>query len=216
MSRYRIILADDQVLFVESLARVIKAIDPDLDIVGIARDGAEAVSLVTRLDPDAVLMDVRMPSMDGVEATREIHARFPSVKIVMLTTFDDDTYVLEALRSGAVGYLLKDIEPQQLVGSLRAAIGGTVLMSSAVVSRLVNIRSANHPGHERSLEWLEGLGRREREILKLVCEGCDNKEIAARLFIAEQTVRNHISVIYAKSGARDRIKLIDAARRFMD
>ena len=202
MNPIRVVLVDDQVLFLRSLKVVLESSAEDISVVGTAGDGSEAVELVDELLPDVVLMDVRMPGMDGVEANRIIHERHPEVAVMMLTTFDDDTYVQNALHDGAVGYLLKDMDPEKLVSSIRALREGAVQLSPSIVHKLMN--QVYQPQSAEGAR-LAGLNQREREILKLVSQGLDNREIAARINVAEQTVKNYVSTIYHKIGARDRV-----------
>ncbi|MGO8694839.1 MAG: response regulator [Rectinemataceae bacterium] len=213
MSRIRILLVDDQALFVESLRTVIERSADDIEVVGIARNGAEAVEAVSRIACDLVVMDVRMPVMDGVEATKRIRAASPEARIMMLTTFEDDEYVKEALEHGAVGYILKDIAPAELIASIRVVAGGAFLIAPSVAKSLIRrayLKPEFSPTPEP--EWLRQLSRREREILGHLVEGRTNKEIAAELCIAEQTVRNHISVVYDKMGVSDRAQALRLAR----
>jgi DNA-binding NarL/FixJ family response regulator len=213
MTRLRVLLADDQELFVESLRTVIERSAEDIEVVGVARNGAEAVEAMKGPGADLVVMDVRMPVMDGVEAARLILERDPSARIMMLTTFEDDEYVKEALEHGAVGYLLKDIPPAELLASIRAVASGAFLMAPSVAKNLLKRAYLKAEGEDAPLpEWYEELSRREREILDLLAGGCSNKEIASALFIAEQTVRNHISAIYDKMGAEDRSQAIRMAK----
>jgi DNA-binding NarL/FixJ family response regulator len=208
-------------LFAESLKGVLDARYPELSVVGIADNGKAAVECVQKLSPHVILMDVRMPVMDGVEATGEIHEKFPDIRIIMLTTFDDDEYVQEAVARGAVGYVLKNIPIKDLVDSIRVVREGAFLMTESVASRLMNRFNEASPRYEPLTrhevrrdksrpEWFEGLTRREKEILFLIAKGCDNKEIADRLCLAEQTTRNHVSVIYAKLGVHDRANAVKA------
>lgn len=197
------LLVDDQTLFVESLRTVLETRAKDLNVVGVAGDGEEALALTAELRPDVVLMDVRMPKMNGVEATRLIKMEYPATRILMLTTFDDDEYVIEALQYGAVGYLLKDMPPQELITAVRAVYEGGVLISPRVAAKIVGklVQTTGSPsatpGEESSEpEWLKDLSSREREILKLIAKGFDNEEIANRLHIAKQTVKNYVSMIY--------------------
>jgi DNA-binding NarL/FixJ family response regulator len=210
----RIVIADDQELFAETLKMVIEKRAKDIRVAGLAHSGEQAVQAVEKHAPYVVLMDVRMPGMDGVHATKVIHERFPDVQIVMLTTYDDDEYILEALRHGAVGYLLKSIPPIKLIDCIRSVKNGNVLISPEVAKKLIDHVYHTRTGEPKekaddslSVIWHEQLSRREREILSLIAEGCDNKQIADRLFLADQTVKNHISVIYSKLGVRDRVKL---------
>lgn len=213
MEQIRILLVDDQMLFVESLRMVIETRSPDIKVVDVAHDGAAAVQLVSSLQPDLTLMDVRMPKMDGVESTRRIKEQFPEARVLMLTTFDDDHYVVEALRLGAVGYLLKDMPPAELIAAIKAVHEGGVLISPRVAAKLVaKLSSAPAekppvtPKHSKTTDPIFDLSSREQEILKLMAMGLDNREIAAKLYIAEQTVKNYVSIIYSKLGVRDRVQ----------
>jgi len=215
MDIIKVLLVDDQILFVESLKTVLETRTKDIKVIGIAHNGWEAVQKVEKEHPDIVLMDVRMPNMDGVEATSVIKSKFPETHVVMLTTFDDDEFVHDALYHGAVGYLLKDIPPDELIAAIRAVNEGSVLISQAVAAKIV--QQFYKPGkiksdHSKDITqtppppWLSGLSKREKEVLSLLSRGFSNKEIAERMFIAEQTVKNHVSVIYSKIGVQERIK----------
>ncbi len=217
-----IVIVDDQVLFAESLKNILEMRTRDLRVIGVAYDGEQAVEIVHDTQPDVVLMDVRMPKRDGVEAARVILAQQPATKIVMLTTFDDDTYVHEALRDGAVGYLLKTTRPAELIAAIRAIKQGTVQVSQEVARKLVREvpqeAGAGKGAHERmepagKAGTLGLLSHRERELLKCLLEGLSNKEIAARLFIAEQTVKNHLSVIYSKLEVQSRSQALASLAR---
>ncbi len=217
MEKVRILLVDDQVLFIESLKTVLETRTRDFKIVGIAYDGREAIRIVERERPHVVLMDVRMPKMDGVVATRLIHKKYPEIQVMMLTTFDDDEYVHAALHNGAVGYLLKDIPPYELIASIRAMREGAVQISPSIATKLADhaynsVKNAHSSeGGFCAPEWFNALSKREMEILKLLSKGLDNREIAERLYIAEQTVKNHVSIIYSKMGARDRVQAVRMA-----
>ncbi|MBN1835295.1 MAG: response regulator transcription factor [Spirochaetales bacterium] len=218
MDRIRVLLVDDQVLFAESLKTVLETRARDMEVVGVAYDGRQALELVEERRPQVVLMDVRMPGMDGVEAARLVHQRHPEISVLMLTTFDDDEYVRDALRHGAVGYLLKDIGPRELMAAIRATRDGAALVSPAVIQKLLS--RGERPGEAgpdagpRALQppWVGSLSRREREILRLLTRGLDNRAIADGLFIAEQTVKNHVSTIYAKMGAHNRVQAVKLAQ----
>lgn len=205
MEKIRVVIADDQSLITQSFKVLLETVADDIAVVGTARDGAEAVAVVERERPDVVLMDVRMPVLDGVQATRLIHERVPEARIIVLTTFDDDAYVHEAIRGGAVGYLLKDISTEELLGSIRAARHGTIMVSSTVAQKLLKPESPpGQPPERPSWEILNELTRREVEILRLLVQGCENKEIGERLHAAEQTIKNAVSVIYQKLGVESR------------
>ncbi len=218
--KIRILLVDDQKLFVESLKRVLEGLSPEIEVTGIAYNGCEAIEKVHENPPDIILMDVRMPEMNGVEATEQLLAEFPEIKIIVLTTYDDDEYVHAALSHGAVGYLLKDLSPQNLVTSIKAVSEGSVLVSPDIASKLAFSASQTKPagtreGTARPPEWVYTLSKREREVAKYIIEGLDNGEIADVMYISEQTVRNHVSVIYSKMGESNRYKLIEQLRPFV-
>jgi DNA-binding NarL/FixJ family response regulator len=220
----RVLLADDQRLFSDNLKLMLETLAEDIKVVGIAADGETAVDLADKLAPDLILMDVRMPGMDGVQATRIIHQSHPGIKIVMLTTFLDDVYVEDALQYGAYGYILKNIRSEDLIASLRAISRGSVLFSPAILQKLIPRLDLKSPAGEVSEydeidhdneyhEIISHMGNREKDILKLVAKGYNNKKIADTLFISEPTVRNYISSIYAKVGSKDRLHVISIAQR---
>lgn len=218
MERIGILLVDDQRLFVESLQIVIETRAPDISIVSVARDGSEALAEVERHSPDVVLMDVRMPGLDGVQATRIIHSKYPSIRIIMLTTFDDDDYVFQAIRFGASGYLLKDMPPTELINSIRLANRGHVLLSPSVAQKMAQGSKdfaelhRSETGDDELKARYDALTPREKEVFRLIVDGFDNGEIAERLFLAKQTVKNHASEIYSKMEVPDRLHLIRVAR----
>jgi DNA-binding NarL/FixJ family response regulator len=209
----KLMLVDDQILLVKSLKRVIESMADDMKVIATAYDGSEAIELLQSVQPDIMLLDVRMPGMDGVETARNVSTMYPKVQIVMLTTFDDDDYIKEALKYGVVGYILKDIEPPDLISCIRAIYSGSVLIAPAIAAKLFKQiqyfedrekRKADTSGDSIPL-WMKALSPREREVLKLIAKGFTNRKIADTLFIAEQTVRNHVSLIYSKLGVHNRI-----------
>ncbi|HEY9594337.1 MAG TPA: response regulator transcription factor [Spirochaetia bacterium] len=225
MSRIKVLLVDDQVLFVNSLKTVLETRAEDFEVIGVALNGREAVRLVMENPPDIILMDVRMPDTDGVEATRIIHEAYPDIHVLMLTTFDDDEYVVEALNHGASGYVLKDIPPEDLIVSLRAVCKGSIIISPQVANKLLRLREGESRPDEgaeqraRSLpdgSFLRYLSRREIEILRLIGAGADNVHIARKLSIAEQTVKNHVSVIYSKLHIHNRMQAMKLANSLKD
>jgi DNA-binding NarL/FixJ family response regulator len=209
----RVLLVDDQRLFREALAMLLSVHD-DIEVVGGAGDGAEAVELAARLDPDVVLMDLRMPGTDGVTATRRLRAERPRTQVIALTTFDDDTDVFAAIRAGAIGYLLKDASSERLVEAVRAAARGESPLEPAVAAKLVArfAQLADEPGRSRPQPLVTPLTDRELDVVRLLADGRSNREIAAALFLAEGTVKNHVTGALAKLGARDRTQAALKAR----
>ncbi len=209
MAEIRVLLADDQQLMREGL-RVLLDLIPDIRVVGEAGDGAKAVERARQMRPDVVLMDVRMPGLDGVAATRRLHETCPEIKVIILTTFDDDEYVFEGLRAGAVGYLLKDVPSEQLAEAIRAAARGEAFIQPSVarkvVAKFARLTEREHRRREQPLA--EPLSARELEVLALVAGGFSNREIGERLFITEGTVKNHVSNVLAKLDVRDRTQAI--------
>jgi DNA-binding NarL/FixJ family response regulator len=207
----RILIVDDQVLFAESLKAVLEAAPDGYKVCGLAENGREAVDAVDELKPELVLMDVRMPVMDGVAATRILKSKHPALKILMLTTFEDDEYVREALRYGVSGYLLKSIPTVELLASLRAALTGALQLDPRVVQALVG-QAAEGVSSDAPPAWYDELTRKERQVLGLMVGGFHNDEIAERVCMAPQTVRNYISRIYDKVGTADRVAAVRLAR----
>jgi DNA-binding NarL/FixJ family response regulator len=202
-ARVRVVIADDQTLFRVGLARLLGE-DPRVEVVGQAGDGLEAVRLARSLQPDVVLMDLKMPELDGIEATRRIVAEQPSVRVLLLTGFEADNHVLQALRAGASGYILKDSRPDSIVSSLLAVQAGERVMASVVANRVLEMLS----GATTPKEFYDGLTAREIEILRLLAAGKANKQIAFQLKISEKTVRNHVSNMYEKLGIYDRSQAV--------
>jgi DNA-binding NarL/FixJ family response regulator len=217
MEKIRLLIVDDQVLFLESLSTCLHNYAADIDVVGLARNGVEALEKAAALHPDIVLMDVHMPVMDGVEATGKLLASQPGVRILILSTYDEDEYVRNALKLGAAGYLLKDISPTELIASIRALKGGSVQISPQVVAKLMRSVIDQEPSPSReiagSLQWFESLTPREREVFTLIARGYDNAQIGEELRMAEHTVRNHVSTIYSKLGVQDRFQIIQLANK---
>ncbi len=212
MKHIRILLVDDQALFREGL-RTLLSTQPDFDVVGEAANGEEALRLAATLRPTVVLMDLRMPVLDGVAATRRLCETQPDCRVIVLTTFDDDEYVFEGLRAGAIGYLLKDVPSEKLFEAIRAAARGESFLQPSIAAKVVAEfarLAAQAPRVPQPL--IEPLSERELEILRLVAKGASNKEIAAALFIAEGTVKNHLTHILSKLGVRDRTQAALKAR----
>ncbi|WP_371619419.1 response regulator [Streptomyces sp. NBC_00454] len=207
----RIVLADDQPL-VRSGMRVLMADHPDLEVVGEAANGSEAVRLVAELDPDVVVMDIRMPEMDGIEATRLITASPATARVLVLTTFDEDDHVYGALRAGASGFVVKDMALDDILAAVRVVAAGDALIAPGVTRRLI-AEFAGRPAAapERTPRTVEGITEREREVLALVGRGRSNTEIAEDLFISVATAKSHVSRLLTKLDARDRVQLVITA-----
>jgi DNA-binding NarL/FixJ family response regulator len=199
----RVLIVDDQTLFRTGLTSLLSE-DERVDVVGQAVDGADAVKQATKLRPDVVLMDIKMPNVDGLEATRQIVEAVPGVKVLMLTTFETDSQVIQALKAGASGYVLKDSSAAAIVSSIVAVMSGERVMASAVANRVLEMLT----GTATPKEFYDGLTNSEIEILKLLANGMANKQIAFRLKISEKTVRNHVSNMYEKLGIYDRSQAV--------
>jgi DNA-binding NarL/FixJ family response regulator len=207
----RVLVADDQAMVRAGFAALLAA-QPDLEVVGQAENGAEAVTIAAATRPDVVLMDVRMPVLDGIAATRQVLAATPGTRVVVLTTFDVDDYVLDAIRAGASGFLLKDAPPDDLVAAVRVVARGDALLAPSVTRRLIErLAVTGTTPAPPSASALPELTQREREVLVEVARGLSNREIAAALVIAEQTVKTHVSRVLGKLGVRDRAQAVVAA-----
>jgi DNA-binding NarL/FixJ family response regulator len=208
-----VLLADDQPLLRRGFRMILEAED-GLAVTGEAGDGAEAVELARRVKPDVVLMDIRMPGTDGIEATRRITEAQPDVRVLVLTTFDLDEYAFGALRAGASGFLLKDVRPHELVAAVRTVASGDAVVSPRVTRRLLEEYAQQLPdagadaGRADRYPQLASLTEREREVLAVVAQGLSNTEIAASLFVSETTVKSHVGRILAKLGLRDRVQIV--------
>ncbi len=209
----RVLLVDDQALFREGLETLL-SVHKDIQVVGQASNGQEAVEVAAKVQPDVVLMDVRMPILDGVRATGLLKNAQPQCRVIVLTTFDDDEYIFDALRRGAVGYLLKDVASAQLVEAIRAAARGESILEPSVAAKVIAefTRVSRMVPSTQMEQLVEPLSERELEILALIARGASNKEIASQLYIAEGTVKNHVTHILDKLGVRDRTQAALKAR----
>ena len=197
----KIILCDDQAVIRDGLEMLLN-LEQDFQVVGAASDGAEAIELAVQKQPDLILMDLKMPGTNGIEATRQIHARFPQIKILVLTTYDDDEWVFDAIRAGASGYLLKDTSRQKIIEAIRGTMDGKAFIDPNVAGKLMN-QVASHQKQPTSI-LAEKLTDRELDVLRLIAKGFTNNDIAGQLHLSEGTVRNHVSAILEKLGVSDR------------
>jgi DNA-binding NarL/FixJ family response regulator len=203
----RVLICDDQAL-VRGGFRAILDARPEFDVVGEAENGAEAIALTERRQPDVILMDIRMPILDGVEATRRLVARGSPARILILTTFDLDEYVHAAIRAGASGFLLKDVRPTELLEAIRVVAGGDALLAPSVTRRLLERFATTLPVGDHTSEALADLTTRETEVLRLLASGLSNAEIASELVVSEATVKTHVSSVLRKLGLRDRVQAV--------
>ena len=206
----RVLLVDDEDL-VRSGLRLILSTEPDLEVVGEAADGEQALALAELHRPDVVMLDIRMPGLDGIEVARRLAASGSPARVVVLTTFDNDDYVYGALRAGASGFLLKDAPATQLVTAIRAAAAGDAVLAPSVTRRVVDELGRRQA--PVAIQRLDVLTDRERDVLTLMAEGCSNAEIGDRLFITEGTVKTHVARILVKLGVRDRLQAVVLAYR---
>jgi DNA-binding NarL/FixJ family response regulator len=217
--RLKILLADDQKIITESLSAYLTNYADDLQIVGIATNGIEAVNMARERHPDIILMDVLMPEMNGIEAATAIKAENNDVKIIMLSTYDDDEYVRASILAGASGYLMKDTSPTELISAIRALKNNIIQISPELAKKIVQqkfnggekVLSSKMSNADKNLPELKFLSKREREVFTLLAMGYDNDKIAEKLFVSVQTIKNHISVIYSKLGVKNRFEIIRLA-----
>lgn len=206
----RVLICDDQVVVCEGLRAILSTV-PEVEVVGIAHNGAEALGLIPEAQPDLVLMDLKMPEMNGIQATRLVRERHPSVKVLVLTTYDADEWVFDAIRSGADGYLLKDTPREGLIAALKGTLQGNTHVDPQVAGKLFRRVAQSGPPPDQAA--LDLLSERERDILRLLARGLSNTDIAQRLFLSEGTVRNYVSSIFAKLGVTDRTQAAVLALR---
>ena len=197
----KILLCDDQAVIRDGLEMLL-TLEKDFQVIGTAQDGAEAVELAAQKQPDLILMDLKMPGTNGIEATRQIRARFPEMKILVLTTYDDDEWVFDAIRAGASGYLLKDTPRQKIIEAIRGTMEGKSFVDPAIAGKLMNQVASNQKQPTSLL--VEKLTERELDVLRLIAKGFNNSDIAGQLHLSEGTVRNHVSAILEKLSVSDR------------
>lgn len=207
----KVLICDDQEIVCEGLQRILES-DAEIQVVGLAHDGAEALERAAQTQPDLVLMDLKMPVMNGVVATRKLRERFPNMRVLVLTTYDDDEWLFDAIRSGAAGYLLKDRPRTELIRAIKGTVAGEAFVDPAVAGKLLNSMAQTHPTHQPPTDIT--LSERERSVLELMTLGLTNAEIAARLFLSEGTVRNYTSAIFARLNVSDRTQAVILALRY--
>jgi NarL family two-component system response regulator LiaR len=206
----RVLICDDQDVVREGLRTILKSA-PDIEVVGLARDGAEALELIPSARPAVVLMDLKMPGVNGIQATREIRTQYPEIKVLVLTTYDGDQWVFDAIRSGAAGYLLKDTPREKLIAAIRDTSAGKTHIDPDVAGKLF-AHVVDSPSVDTTIA--ASLSDREREVLTLLANGLSNADIAARLYLSEGTVRNYVSAVFVKLGVTDRTQAAVLALRY--
>lgn len=206
MDKINIVIVDDQKILTEGISALL-SIEKGLDVVGCANSGEEALELLMHTPADIVLMDIRMPGMNGVECTGIIREQHPGTKVIILTTFDDDEYIQKGLKNGASGYMLKDLDATSLYSAIRDVYYGNNVIHKSITKRIVSGMSSSSPNTNK-LNLIEDLTEREMGIAGLISEGLDNREIAKRLFLSEGTVKNYVSIIYDKTGIKGRSRLV--------
>lgn len=207
----KVLICDDQLIVCEGLAKILGS-DQGIEVVGIAHDGAEALEQIPETNPDLVLMDLKMPNMNGVIATRKIREKYPQIHVLVLTTYDDDEWLFDSIRSGAAGYLLKDTPPQELISAIKGTISGKTYIDPDVAGKLLSdyTRSVSPKTHPTSFHFSE----RENDVLKLLARGLTNADIAQQLFLTEGTIRNYTSEIFKKLDVSDRTQAVVVALRY--
>ncbi len=207
----RVLICDDQEIVCEGLQRILDT-DGEINVVGTAHNGLEALEMVERLLPDLVLMDLKMSVMNGVVATRKIRERYPEIRVLVLTTYDDDEWLFDAIRSGAAGYLLKDRPREELINAIKGTMAGKAYIDPSVAGKVLSNVAQNMPRQQPPVEI--SLSEREQEVLQLMTQGLSNADIAGRLFLSEGTVRNYTSAIFSKLNVSDRTQAVILALRY--
>lgn len=214
MMKIRVLLADDQSILADGIKSVLSSCE-EIEVVGIAQDGFEALDLLEKTSPDVVLMDIRMPNMNGVIATQEVKRRRPEVKVIILTTFDDSDYILNAINNGASGYLLKDTSSAALIDAIKNAYAGDTILPAKIAKRIADAARLVSNDREIKLKRAYGLSDRETEIALMIYEGFTNKQVASALKLTDGTARNYISSIYVKLEAENRLEAVEKMRNII-
>ncbi len=212
--KIRVLLADDQSILADGIKSVLSSCE-EIEVVGIAQDGFEALDLLEKTSPDVVLMDIRMPNMNGVIATQEVKRRRPEVKVIILTTFDDSDYILNAINNGASGYLLKDTSSAALIDAIKNAYAGDTILPAKIAKRIADAARLVSNDREIKLKRAYGLSDRETEIALMIYEGFTNKQVASALKLTDGTARNYISSIYVKHEAENRLEAVEKMRNII-
>ncbi len=216
MDRIKVLIVDDQFLMLDGL-KTILGLQQDIEVVGMAMNGKEALQVIEETMPDVVLMDIRMPVMDGVECTKLIKEKYETIIVIILTTFDDDDYIIQALSYGASGYLMKDIDGDKLVRALYDAVNGNLLLPGKIAQKLAsNISTAKYQQETLAQDILKEFTEREKEIIRYMVLGYTSKQIAQKLFLSQGTVKNYISNIYSKIGTNDRTTAVILLKDFLE
>lgn len=216
MNNIKVLIVDDQTLMCDGLKTIID-LEDNMEVVGVAKNGQEAIKICKDIMPDIILMDIRMPLMNGVETTKIIKSLYEDIKILILTTFDDDQYIIEAIANGATGYILKDIEGDDLIGAINDTYRGAFMMPSAIAQKIAKHLSRSNPKasiKERSI--LKDFSEREIQIAKLMIAGLNNRDIATSVYMSEGTVKNYISNIYSKVGTSERVAAISVLKNYLE
>jgi DNA-binding NarL/FixJ family response regulator len=208
----KVLICDDQWIVCEGLSKILGS-DPEIEVVGVAHDGAEALALIQKTQPDLVLMDLKMPLMNGIIATRQIRAKYPQIHVLVLTTYDDDEWLFDAIRSGAAGYLLKDTPPTGLIAAIKGTAMGKTYLDPNIAGKVLGSYASHQPAAKKPPTSLQ-FSEREQEVLKLLAQGMSNVDIAQQLYLTEGTVRNYTSDIFKKLGVSDRTQAAIAAIRY--
>ena len=209
----RIIICDDQEIVCEGLNKILGT-DPEIKVLNISHNGEEAIQQAQKLHPDLILMDLKMPVMNGIIATRKIHDQFPEIKILVLTTYDDDEWLFDAIRSGASGYLLKDTPRQDLIRAIKGTVSGNTYVDPSLTGKLLNNIAQQHLPEAQKTPTTHMFSKRENEVLQLMARGLSNSDIARQLYLSEGTIRNYTSSIFSKLDVSDRTQAVITALRY--